>query len=131
MINGTFRQGCHSLVFFSKKAKKIDEIFTVDLTNTVKLKVKILSIFVAYKIWSLLFATHSITHFSSIQLAMSKAGCIAVNFCLDQTTICPAVYSEFFLLEKVGHSMKLLWWFLSYTKKEKHMLYSNFWTSKC
>ena len=33
---------------FSKKATKIDEIFTIDLTVTVKLMVKILSIFVAF-----------------------------------------------------------------------------------
>ena len=33
---------------FSKKAIKIDEIFTVDLTVSVKLKVKILSNFVAF-----------------------------------------------------------------------------------
>ena len=34
---------------FSKKATKIDKIFTVDLTlHTVKLTVKILSIFVAF-----------------------------------------------------------------------------------
>ena len=32
----------------SKKAKKIDEIFTVDLTVSVKLTVKISSIFVAF-----------------------------------------------------------------------------------
>ena len=33
---------------FSKKATKIDEIFTVDLLHTVKLTVKILSIFVTF-----------------------------------------------------------------------------------
>ena len=72
----------------------------------------------------ILFATNSLTNFSYIQLAISKAGCIAVNFCLDQTTICPAVYSEFFLLEKVGHSMKSLVIFIWYKKKEAHA--SNF-----
>ena len=34
----------------SKKATKIDEIFTVDLKVTVKLTVKILSIFVAFSV---------------------------------------------------------------------------------
>ena len=44
----------------------------------------------------ILFATNSLTNFSYIQLAISKAGCIAVNFCLDQTTICPAVSTRNF-----------------------------------
>ena len=49
MLQQADKLGCRSFIsvkfMFSKKATIIDEIFTVDLTVTVKLTVKILSIF--------------------------------------------------------------------------------------